>query len=203
MGCRMILVAFFAFILLLGIAGAALFHYLGWYSLLVIPMIIAALYFLVKHFLARILLLPFQLKGKVLKGARGDVHEVHYLGVEEVDGRTGKKEQRHVYLVDLTIKPSSRVVTPFTMWDPCELFPVSPEAKVSFDDDPSDGSFGSIDEVSLFDNGNWRTGDFDKLHGESRIRLKIRLVKASTACKIRYYFYDVVTVALPTVSETL
>ena len=202
-GCRAIIIALFAVVLLLGAAGAALYHYLGWYSLLAIPLACIALYVIVRFFAIRIFLLPFQLKGKVLKGARAEIHEVCYLGVEEIDvpGEEEQKEKQYAYTVDLTIKPSGLAATPFKMWDPYELVPVAPDSKVSFKEDPTDGSFGSIVEVSVFEDGGWQTEDIDKLQGAWRIRLKMHLVKPSAACKIRYYFYDVADVALPLESQ--
>jgi len=192
--------AFFALCLLIGVAGAALFYYLGWYALLAIPLISAGLFLLARFSLTRLFLLPFQLKGRVLKGARTDVHEVFYLGVEEFDDAGDEPGKQYAYLIDMTIKPSGRAATPFTFWDPYELLVVPPDAKLSLSD-PTDGSFGSVAHVSIFADGRWQTEDFDKLQGASRIQLKIHLVKPSPACKIRYYFYDVADVTLPPVSE--
>jgi hypothetical protein len=201
MGCRIILIALFVFVLLLGLAGAALFHYAGWYSLLIIPVVAVALYFFLRGSLIRLFMIPFQLKGKVLKGASATIHEVSFVGIEEV-GKS-QKEKQFAYLVDLTLKPSSVALTPFKMWDPYELCVVAPDAKASLNEDPTDGSFGNVVDVSVFENGRWQDEDFDKLHGEARIRLKLRLVKPCTACKLRYYFYDITKIELPPASEIL
>ena len=200
MGCRIILIALFVAVLLLGLAGAALFHYAGWYSLLIIPVVAVALYFLLRRSLVRLLMIPFQLKGKVLKGASATIHEVSFVGVEEVDAAKNQKEKQFAYLIDLTVKPSAVALTPFKMWDPYELCVVAPEAKASLSEDPTDGSFGNVVSVDIFD-GGWQGDDVDKVHGESRIRLKIRLVKPCPACKLRYYFYDITKIELPPVSE--
>src|SRR5579871_4137272 len=201
MGCRIILIALFVFVLLIGLAGAALFHYAGWYSLLIIPVVAVALYFFVRRSLVRLFLIPFQLKGKVLKGAGATIHEVSFVGVEEVG--KNQKEKQYAYLVDLTLKPSAVALTPFKMWDPYELCVVAPDAKASLDEDPTDGSLGNVVDVSVFDNGGWQEEDIDKLQGTTRVRLKIRLVKPCPACKLRYYFYDITKIDLPPVSEVI
>jgi hypothetical protein len=203
MGCRTIVIAFFAVVLLLGVAGAAMFHYLGWYALLVIPLVSVALFLLVRHYLTRIFLIPFLMKGKVLKGARTDVHEVRYLGTEEVDVALEQPQKQYAYLVDMTITPRSQTATPFSMWDPYELVAVPPKSKVSFKDDATDDSIGSVAQVSIFDDGRWQTEDFDKLEGASRLRIKLLLAKPSSGCKLRYYFYDVADLTLPPVTETV
>jgi hypothetical protein len=204
MGCRIILIALFVLVLLIGLAGVALFHYAGVYSLLIIPVVAVALYFIIRRSFIRLFMIPFQLKGKVLKGASATIHEVSFVGVEEVDVGKDQKEKQFAYLIDLTIQPSSVALTPFKMWDPYELCIVAPDAKApSLKEDPTDGSFGDVFRVSVLDNGQWQDEDFDKLHGPARIRLKIRLTKPSAACKLRYYFYDITKIELPPVPELM
>jgi len=206
MGCQIIIFALFVIALFFGLAVAVLSYFLGWYALLAIPLLVAfvagAIFLLGRRYATRLFLIPFLLKGRVLKGARAEVHDVQYLGMEERTVAEKDKVKEHAYLVDLTIRPSGLVATPFKMWDPYELMPVPVDAKVSYDEDPTDGSFGSLRDVALYIGGQWETKDFDKLHGEARIRLKLCLVAPSPACKIRYYFYDVGTVTLPPASGT-
>ena len=111
---------------------------------------------------------------------------------------TGKKEKFYTYLIDLTIHPSGKSETAFKLWDPSELMIVPPDSKPSFDAEAVDASLGTVMELALFENGQWQT-DFDKVPGQQRIRMKIHLKAPSSACKVRYYFYDVATVPLPAV----
>ncbi len=219
MGCRIILIGLLVLVLLLGAAGAALFHYFGWYAMLIIPVVALIFLAFLRVILKRLFLIPFKMKGKVLKDATATVHEVSFTGIKEGDDEKKKdtagegveagvmearpklesaKEQKkyYSYLIDLTIHPSDKAQTSFKYWDPSELMIVPPESKPSFDATAMDDSLGTVMELALFDNGQWQS-DFDKVQGENRIRLKIHLKQPGPACKIRYYFYDVATVALP------
>lgn len=219
MGCRIILVGLLVLVLLLGAAGAALFHYFGWYALLVIPVAAVLFSVFVRVVVKRLILIPFKMKGKVLKDATATVHEVSFTGIKETDAREDEgeaeegaekdsakpdsaKEQKklYTYLIDLTIHPSGKAETSFKMWDPSELMIVPPDSKPSFDASAEEESLGTVMELALFENGQWQT-DFDKLNGEQRIRLKVHLEKPSPSCKLRYYFYDVATVTLPAVGK--
>lgn len=201
-------------------AGAALFHYFGWYALLAIPVVAILFSAFMRVIVKRLILIPFKLKGKVLKDATATVHEVSFTGIKEGDekkddtaaedeandkedgarqDRAKEQEKYYTYLIDLTIHPSGNAQTSFKLWDPSELMLVPPDSKPSFDADAADDSFGTVMELGLFENGQWQT-DFDKVPGEQRIRMKIHFKAPAPACKLRYYFYDVATITLPPVT---
>lgn len=218
MGCRLIIVGLLTLVLLMGAAGAALFHYFGWYALLAIPVVAILFSVFVRVIVKRLILIPFKMKGKVLKDATATVHEVSFTGIkeenagEDADGgedaqeesskpdTAREKKKLYTYLIDLTIHPSGKSETSFKLWDPSELMIVPPDSKPSFEADAADESLGTVMELAWFENGQWQA-DFDKLQGEQRIRLKVHLEKPNPSCKLRYYFYDVTTVTLPAVAE--
>jgi hypothetical protein len=94
MGCRFILLALVALVFAAGAGGAALFHYYRWHALWMIPLAAILFMLIARRLLKQLFLIPFRMKGKVLKDARVQVHEVVYLGLEkEPDPPSNENEE--------------------------------------------------------------------------------------------------------------
>jgi hypothetical protein len=197
-------------ILLLLLAGVtavtvAAFKLLGWWSVIVIPVVaIVFLKFVAGRLLKRVFLMPFKAKGAVLKGARAEVHAVtpatRPAADGDGDGENADAGLRHFYLVDVTIIPTAATDGGFGMWEPGELRLIDARKSVSEDDAEGD-DVADIEDVELYQDGAWLQDEGMKYTGPQRLRLTVGVVPDSTTLQFQYYFEAFGQVRLPRVIE--
>jgi hypothetical protein len=154
-------------------AVAVLYHYFGVLGAAVpfALLVLAAWGF--KLLLHRLFLLPFILKGNALKGARIEVHACEPIGME--DGS-------FMYRVNFTIHP--RRMQRF--YDPGELLLVAVDQRMSYSEDPTGDTVGTIQDLQLLHEGEY-IKDFDKVCGAQRFQATVAMQQPQDA-KFRYYF---------------
>lgn len=185
------------------------FKLLGWWAVLVVPVVaVLFLKFVAGRLLKRLFLMPFKAKGAVLQGARVEVHEVRPAnkpaprrgedgeeedaGDEEADAR-----ERHYYLVEVTVTPMAKDGA-FAHWEPGELRLIGAGRGV---DDEDGDDVADIAEVLLHQDGVWQEDEGMKFAGPQRLRLTVGVVPEITALQFQYYFETFGQVGLPRVVQ--
>lgn len=206
-----LLLALVVFVAIIATLSVLAFQYLGAVGLLLVLAGFIVLFFLIKaalgKLLERLFLTPFKAKGAVLRGAITRVHAVPpaeppaLTRPEDISDEEWEEMQNEhqeawneypcaYYHIDVTITPAPVSGTPFSLWEPGELVLVHPEAKADLtaSDDEDDGEIGTIEEVEVWQEGNWTTDEGAKYPGEQRLRLLTAVKPGVTQARFRYYF---------------
>jgi hypothetical protein len=185
----MIRAFFFLFILFVGLV----IFVFPWYVTLGVVLLFALG---AKYLIRYLFMLPFMAKGKVLNGAKFEVHSItmvphpHPERAEADESETtndGEKcEAKVFYAIDVTLTPKP-ASGGFKLWDPCELLLVKPDARTN--DLESEDELGSAFKVERFENGTF-VDDLDggKLEGSHRVKITFSAPPGAKLAKVRYYF---------------
>jgi hypothetical protein len=185
----MIRLIFFLFILFVGLA---IFVFPWYVTLGLVVVLVFSLKFLIRY----LFMLPFMAKGKVLDGAKFDVHSITLVPDpnpertaenEAAAAEYGEKSDPKVfYAIDVTISPKAATGS-FKLWDPSEMLLVKPDAKAR--DLEGDDELGSVFKIERFENGAFvDDSDGDKLEGSQRLKLTFSAPPDAKQAKVRYYF---------------
>ena len=195
-------------IVLLAIVTAltvAAFKLLGWWAVLVIPVVaVLFLKFVAGRLLKRLFLMPFKAKGAVLHGARAEVHAVTPTTRpaprdEDGDDEDADTRERLYDLVEVTLAPAGVDTGTFDLWEPGELRLIGEGRNVGEDDDADGDDVADIADVEIHHDGAWQRDEGMKYPGTQRLRLTIGVLPAATALKFQYYFETFGQVRLPRV----
>jgi hypothetical protein len=181
-------------------AAFAAFKLLGWWALIVIPVVGLVLAKLVLgRLFKRLLMMPFKAKGAVLRGARAQVHGVSPTSAPVgEDGETVEDAaSRDFYAIEATVTPTGDVKGACQLWEPGELRLVPPGYEP--EDDGSDDTV-EVAKLEIQQDGAWQREEGMKYPGPQRLRLTAG-VKRGGARQLRfqYYFEMFGTVSLPAV----
>jgi hypothetical protein len=198
-------------LLLLLVAFILALRYLPWWGivLLVISLALAGR-FLGRYLLRSLFMMPFKMKGQVLRRARAEVHSVEPTAAPAgtelalVDGQADEETMppepappRDYYWIDVTITPTP-TTGPFQFWEPGELLLVPIDAKASLDDDET----YQVGDVEVFHDGRFGPDEGMKYPGPQRLRVRVGLpVGSPRRWKFRYYFETFGEVVLPDVID--
>jgi hypothetical protein len=177
------------------------FKFLPWWG--VVAFLLAAFYslkLLGGWFLNRLIMLPFQAKGRVLKGATLVVHSIepakapppkqltYNAADERVEGESEADESasddgpREWYQLKITVTPKPSTGA-FQHWEPGELRLTRPGLPWDESDDAC-----LVKDVEIEQDGAFHDHDGLKFHGEQRLRLLMGVQPGTTRLVCRYYF---------------
>src|SRR5262245_39703934 len=157
-------------------------------------------------------MLPFRMKGAVLKGASIQIHSIRPAEppakreprieqsedgdhADDVDQEAFKEEDktpRRYYSLDVTITPKPPTGK-FQLWEPTELLLVDPSVA---NDIESDQDHCVISKFELEDDGQF-TDAFEKYDGPRRLRLLLGVKEGVRELRFRYYFEPFGNVTIP------
>ena len=183
-------------IVLLVVAGlAAAIRYLPWWASLALLVAVPALgWFVAKRVITRFFLRAFELKSRVLRGARVRIRAIEPappvkpLSDGDEDGDAdfeGLEDPHHWVYIDLDVIVPERSDTPMSHWDPSELAIVAENADPK--DWNSDEAVARIHHVEVMRDGAW-VGLDEKLCGSARLRLHVAAREGVDRFRLRYYF---------------
>ena len=199
-------------LIMLVVAMIIAIKYLPWWGsvLLFAGLILAARYgggWLIK----RLFMIPFKMKGAVLKGAEIQIHSVVPAQApakrestpsdadaqddnddEDVSDEEDDKTPRRYYSLDVTITPAPSQGK-FQFWEPTELLLVHPSAANDID---TDDNSCVISNVEVEEDGEFRS-DGEKYPGPRRLRLLLGVKEGVRELRFRYYFEAFGNVTLP------
>jgi hypothetical protein len=159
-----------------------------------------------KYLLKKLTVLPFKMKGAVLRGATAQVHSITAVapppapapGETAADTEPDPDEAaapRCFYQLDVTITPK-QPTGKFTLWEPGDLSLMRPESGVGVDDETDDGSC-TIRALEVEEEGQFKPNEGMKYPGPQRLRMTLGVAQGVTALKFRYYFEAFGEVRLP------
>lgn len=158
--------------------------------------------------LRRVLVQPFLMKSRVLRGAQALVHDVRdeepppvEVSVDaEADEPVAPEEPRRHVCIEVTITPTAQGGT-FTHWEPGEmrLVPLEVRREDPLADDSGDpeADISELGAIEVFEDGAWRKDEGEKFVGPMRVRFHVALVPGFERLKFRYYFEDFGELVLP------
>lgn len=137
-----------------------------------------------KKLLGALFTLPFRAKGRVLHGARAEVHSVTAAAAPV---RPDGPIPLSWYTVEATITPAEAAGDgSFKLWEPGELVFVRPDSKPGPPKDDEE-DWGS-EQLEILQDGGFREDEGDKLAGPQRLRLLVGLPPDVKRARFRYYF---------------
>jgi hypothetical protein len=148
--------------------------------------------FLGSWLMKRAFMIPFAAKGKVLRGARLEVHsvtpcEVPKSALQEDDEDTAlPAKTRSWYWIDATITPKP-TGGPFHLWEAGELLLVPEKTRRGMSKDDADE--WAIHSLRIWDaeKNAWRKDEAYKYPGPQRLRMRVGLPPDVRRAKLRYY----------------
>ena len=204
------LALFFLFLLAMLILPFVLMQQMGWSGLLVYLLILVLLSALAKRLVVRgiqrAIFSPFMAKSAVLKEAGVRVHSVApaprphkphefiegdgHEEWEEVDDTTQLREYENCdfYYIDVTITPAPPAGNAFQLWEPGELMLVSGDTYGINPGADDDNDFGLVEDVMVWQNGDWTVDEIGKYEGPQRVRLHAGVPPGADKARLRYYF---------------
>ena len=176
------------------------FKLLGWWAVLVVPVVaIVFVKFVAGRLLKRLFLMPFKAKGAVLQGARSEVHAVaptQRPAPSEDDEGGDEDDKRNYFLIEATITPTADTQA-FALWEPGSLLltpaGTDPENSDEEDDDTQ------VVLVEVLQDGAWQRDEGMKYPGAQRLRLTVAADPAASRLQFQYYFETFGEVTLPRV----
>ena len=182
------------------------FKLLGWWAVLVVPVVaIVFVKFVAGRLLKNLFLMPFKAKGAVLHEARVEVHAVTSTtkpAPREEDGDDDEDDDArecHYFLVEVTITPSAATEGGFGLWEPGELRLIGEGRSVDEAEDVVGDDVADIVDIELHHQDAWQRDEGMKYPGPQRLRLTVGVVPDVTALKFQYYFETFGQVRLPRV----
>jgi hypothetical protein len=133
------------FLLVCFVAFAIAFRFLPWWGKILLPvLVILVLYFFTERILTMLFMIPFRMKGKVLRGATAKVHSVRSITAPPKEPDEIEAEEQSPpdptpvdhFEIDVTIIPKGHSGG-FQLWEPSELVLIRPESKPVTGDDES------------------------------------------------------------------
>lgn len=174
--------------------------YLPWWALIILLVGGGiAIQWGVKFGLKQAFLLPFKAKGKVLKGANVQVHNVQPTNMptvrqstemDEADfaERRARYHQLKWYTVDVSILPTQTATeTPFPAWEPSALLLVSPGSKVTSLETLADNTVSEIHDYQIYQTNCFQPDIAGKHLGSQRIKLLVGIQPDTKTLQFRYY----------------
>lgn len=186
-----------AFILVMGLLVWSVYSSWGIPGLIGVPVALALLIltgkFLGAWLLKRAFMIPFAAKGKVLRGAKLEVHsvtpcEVPKRALEHEDEETElPAKARSWYWIDATITPKL-TGGPFHLWEAGELLLVPEKTRPGMPRDDADE--WNLYTLRIWDpeKNEWGKDEGYKYPGAQRLKLRVGLPPNVRRARFRYYF---------------
>lgn len=193
--------------------------WLGWKGWIVYFLVLIALGIIAKKLVVlgirRAILSPFMAKSSVLKGAQVRIHSVEpapkpqkapelieaddHEHWEEVDDATQVREYENCnfYYIDATITPQPGASETFQLWEPGELLLVDGDTQAISPGDDEDEHFGVIEDVMVWQDGDWAVDEIGKYEGPQRVRIHAGVPPNAQSARLRYYFEVFGEIKLP------
>ena len=185
--------------------GAAVKYLPWWGSVLMFLGLIIVAKFAIKHLLKKLLVMPFKMKGAVLRNATAQIHSITVVdasaakSASDTDGESESNSDdsgaRNFYQLDVMIVPQE-AAGKFTLWEPGDLSLMRPESGVGVDDETDDGAC-SIHNLHVEEDGQFKPYEGMKYPGPQRLRMVLAVQPGVAALKFRYYFEAFGEVRLP------
>jgi len=177
--------------------GAAVKYLPWWGSVLMFLGLLLVAKFVIKHLLKKLFVLPFKMKGAVLRNATAQIHSITMVDRPAAeDANTGDSSvTRHYYQLDVTIVPQE-ATGKFTLWEPGDLTLTRPESGIGVDDETDDGTC-TVHNLQVEEEGQFKPYEGMKYPGPQRLRMTLGVQEGVTALKFRYYFEAFGEVRLP------
>jgi len=150
------------------------------------------------YLLKKLFLMPFKVKGAVLKGAKVTVHSVTQVPPPPPDESEDEEMKRftHYYLIDATITPGESK-GPFHMWNPEEIELIQFGKAVDADADEEDRRDGDVTDVEVFAENAYHKFDGEKFTDSNRFRFRVRAHPKLRRASFSYYFTTFGDIQLP------
>jgi hypothetical protein len=190
---------FWILILLIILAVLAI-KYLPWWALIIL--LVGGglgLQWAVKYGLKQAFLLPFKVKGQVLKGATAQVHNVQPTNMpivkQNADSHPGavadqraRYHQLKWYTVDVSIAPqSSESAVAFPAWEPNDLVLVVPGKKVKSLESLADEEVSTIHDYEIYQANGFQFDNEGKHLGSQRLKFVVGIEPGISTLQFRYY----------------
>lgn len=204
------LALFLLFSLAMLILPFVLVQQLGWSGLLVYLLVLVLIGAIAKRLVVkgiqRAILSPFMAKSAVLRNAGVRLHSVTPASRphrphefiegdgqedwEEVDDTTHlhQYDNYDFYHVDVTITPQPDASATFQLWEPGELLLVDGNTQSITPGNDEDNDFGLVEDVMVWQNGDWAVDEIGKYEGPQRVRLHVGIPPNAQNARLRYYF---------------
>jgi hypothetical protein len=153
----------------------------------------------VKYGLKQAFLLPFKVKGQVLKGATVQVHNVQPTPMPTVKQTTdshpgavadqrARYHQLKWYTVDVSIAPQPTAsAVPFPAWEPSDLVLVVPGKKVKSLESLADEEVSTIHDYEIYQTNRFQSDGEGKHLGSQRLKFIVGIEPEISTLQFRYY----------------
>jgi len=149
---------------------------------------------IIKKLLNALILIPFKMKGAVLRNATVQIHAVTAsLAPTKLDGDSEPEEPRRYFTLDVTIQPKETSGS-FSHWEPGELRLSRPDLKSSEDDSCN------ISELQYEEDGIFKNDEGFKFAGPKHLKMTLGVREGVDRLKFQYYLEEFGTVQLPAAS---
>jgi hypothetical protein len=190
---------FWILILLIILAVLAI-KYLPWWALIIL--LVGGglgLQWAVKYGLKQAFLLPFKVKGQVLKGAAVQVHNVQPTNMPtvkqnadshpgEIADQRARYHQLKWYTVDVSIAPQPTDATvPFPAWEPRDLVLVVPGKKVKSLESLAADEVSTIHDYEIYQTNRFQSDSEGKHLGSQRLKFLVGIEPGISTLQFRYY----------------
>ncbi len=198
---------FWILIVLIILAVLAI-KYLPWWAL--VMLLVGGglgLQWAVKYGLKQAFLIPFKVKGQVLKGATAQVHNVQPTNMPtvkqnadshpgEIADRRARYHQLKWYTVDVSIAPQPltadrpqgiTTAVPFPTWEPSDLVLVVPGKKVKSLQSLAEAEVSMIHDYEIYQTDRFQPDMEGKHLGSQRLKFLVGIEPDVTTLQFRYY----------------
>jgi hypothetical protein len=190
---------FWILIVLIILAVLAI-KYLPWWALIIL--LVGGglgLQWAVKYGLKQAFLLPFKVKGQVLKGATAQVHNVQPTNMPtvkqsadshpgEIADRRARYHQLKWYTVDVSIAPQqTQSAVAFPAWEPIDLVLVTPGKKVKSLETLAEEEVSTIHDYEIYQSDRFQFDNEGKHLGSQRLKFLVGIEPNVTTLQFRYY----------------
>jgi hypothetical protein len=190
---------FWILILLIILAVLAI-KYLPWWALIIL--LVGGglgLQWAVKYGLKQAFLLPFKVKGQVLKGATAQVHNVQPTNMPivkqnadshpgEIADQRARYHQLKWYTVDVSIAPQqTEAAVPFPAWEPRDLVLVVPGKKVKSLESFAEAEVSAIHDYEIYQTNRFQSDSEGKHLGSQRLKFVVGIEPGISTLQFRYY----------------
>jgi hypothetical protein len=201
------------FLIALVVLGVLAYHFFGIWGFLGFAALCMFAVMSIKRVigfgLQKAFMIPFKAKSGVLKDARLTVHSFAPTTAVEVmsdeneadDGiepRTTTETGFDNYILEITISPKPPSGS-FAHWEPGELMLVREDSKPEPDSEAEYA--GTVGEIEILDNSEWKRDEGYKFTGEQRLRMQLGIVPGLRRFKLQYYFEVLGLIDVPGRSE--
>jgi len=189
--------------LLVGAAWAV--RNLPWWALVFLfAGLVVVAKFAVKGLLKRLFLMPFKMKGAVLRNASAQVNSV---APSDAPTKTDANREptepdvpRRYFTLDVTIQPSE-ATGKFTHWEPGELMLTRVDYHFNPNDEESkQDNACRVEELQYEEDGVFKPDEGFKFAGAKRLKMTLVVREGIEKLKFQYYFEEFGQVQLPPVA---